>query len=73
MLHVSLQIILLRLLYSEFAETCDQPKRDRAASQSQRAEKPVPASHARLLGTVGAKGQGALGGFKPPSMAREAA
>lgn len=64
MSHVPLQIILLRLLYSEFAETCDQPKRDRAASQSQRAEKP--------LGTVRAKGQGALGGCKPPGMAREA-
>lgn len=57
MFHVPLQIILLRLLYSEFAETCDQPKRDRAASQSQRAEKPVPASHA-CSGQSEPKGRG---------------
>lgn len=68
---VPLQILLLGLLESEFAEPCDQPKRDRAAGQSQRAEKPVPASHARS-GPREPKGRGG-GRLRPPGPRPEAA
>lgn len=44
---IPLKITLLQLLNCKWAEPCcDQPKRDPAASQSHRADKSVPASHA---------------------------
>lgn len=71
MLRVPSQIPLLSLLYAEFAEPCDQPKRDRAASQSQRAEKPVPASHARSGQSVPKGRGGHREASIPPGTARE--
>ena len=45
--HVPLKITFLKLLNYQSVESRDQSKRDPAASQSQSAGKPVPASHAR--------------------------